>query len=128
MPSTEKRRRTGQLRWYARNRDPRGTQLVKVFDRKLRAERFLTTVEASTLTGSFTVSPHSLRHYSGACLISRGVSVVAISCWLGHSSPETTCRVHAYVKPNDELAGRAALAETMRSIAVYPLCTRQASE
>ena len=78
----------------------------------------------------FTLSPHSLRHYFGACLISRGVSVVAVSRWLGHSSPEITYRVYAYLKPEDEQAGRAALAETMRSIVpdVYPLCTREASE
>jgi integrase len=78
----------------------------------------------------FTVSPHSLRHYFGACLISRGVSVVAVSRWLGHSSPEITYRVYAYLKPDDEQAGRAALAATMRSIVpdVYPLCTREVSE
>ena len=78
----------------------------------------------------FTVSPHSLRHYFGAGLISRGVSVVAVSRWLGHSSPEITYRVYAYLKPDDELAGRAAIAETMRSIVpdVYLLCTRQGSE
>jgi integrase len=78
----------------------------------------------------FTVSPHSLRHYFGASLISRGVSVVAVSRWLGHSSPEITYRVYSYLKPDDEQAGRAALAETMRSIVpgVYPLCTRAASE
>lgn len=77
-----------------------------------------------------TVSPHSLRHYFGASLISRGVSVVAVSRWLGHSSPEITYRVYAYLKPDDEQVGRAALAETMRSVIpdVYPLCTREASE
>ena len=53
MGSIEKRARNGQLRWYARYRDPGGTQLVKVFGRKLDAERFLTTVEASKLTGSY---------------------------------------------------------------------------
>jgi integrase len=51
VASIEKRMRNGQLRWYARYRDPGGTQLVKVFGRKLDAERFLTTVEASKLTG-----------------------------------------------------------------------------
>ena len=77
-----------------------------------------------------TVYPHSLRHYFGASLISRGVSVVAVSRWLDHASPEITCRVYAYLKPHDEQAGRAALAETMRSIVpdMDPLCTREASE
>jgi integrase/recombinase XerD len=36
------------------------------------------------------VSPHSCRHYFGTSLISAGVSVVAVSRWLGHSSPEIT--------------------------------------
>ena len=53
MGSIEKRIRKGQLRWYARYRDPGGTQLVKLFGRKLDAERFLTTVEASKLTGGY---------------------------------------------------------------------------
>ena len=73
----------------------------------------------------FTVSPHSLRHHFGAALISRGVSVVAVSRWLGHSSPEITYRVYAYLRPDDEQAGRAALAATMRRVVpdVYPGCT-----
>ena len=78
----------------------------------------------------FTVSPHFLRHHFGASLISRGVSVVAVSHWLGHSRPEITYRVYAYLRPDDEVAGRAALAEGMRKIIpdVYPVCTRQAPE
>lgn len=76
----------------------------------------------------FTVSPHSLRHYFGASLISRGVSVVAVSRWLGHSSPEITYRVYAYLKPDDEAAGRVAIAKIMRCVVpdVYPLCTERA--
>lgn len=282
MASIEKCNRNGQLRWYARYRDPVGTQLVEVFDRRADPERFLTTVEASKLTGhyidvrrasiksgdvaeehrstcahalaadttrprkrsvleptplhhralvitliglglriseacgpraedvgflrrvvhvrrqrrpagatgqlktnssardipaddtvldalaerirywprrdglifsstigrpltksiaghvldhterdvGFTVSPHSLRRYFGASLISRGVSVIAASRGLGPSSPEVTYRVYACLKPDDESAGRTALAETMRSTVpdVYPLRTRQASE
>jgi hypothetical protein len=45
VASSEKRKRNGQLRWYARYRDPGGAQLVKVFARNVDAERFLTTVE-----------------------------------------------------------------------------------
>lgn len=75
----------------------------------------------------FTVSPHSLRHYFGASLISQGVSIVAVSRWLGHSSPEITYRVYAYLKPDDEAATRAALASTLAKIIpdVYPMCTRE---
>lgn len=79
---------------------------------------------------AFTVSPHSLRHHFGASLISRGVSVVAVSHWLGHSSPEITYRVYAYLRPDDEAAGRAAMAENMRKIIpdVYPMCTQTSTE
>jgi integrase len=78
----------------------------------------------------FNVSPHSLRHYFGASLISRGVSVVAVSSWLGHSSPEITYRVYAYLKPDDEQAGRDAIAKTMRQVLphVYPMCTEKGAE
>ena len=53
MPSIERRVRDGELRWYARFRDPAGAQQVKVFNRRVDAERFLTTVEASKSTGSY---------------------------------------------------------------------------
>lgn len=78
----------------------------------------------------FTVSPHSLRHYFGATLVSRGVSVVAVSRWLGHSSPEITYRVYAYLRPDDEQAGRVAMADSMRRVVpdVYPMCTREGQE
>jgi integrase len=55
------------------------------------------------------VSPHSLRHYFGSSLISRGVNVVAVSAWLGHSDPSITYRVYAYLMPSDEDAGPAAM-------------------
>ena len=46
----------------------------------------------------------------------------AVSRWLGHSSPEITYRVYAHLKPDDELAGREAIAKTMRQVIsdVYP--------
>ena len=53
MASIEKRTRNGQVRWYMRYRDPAGVQRNKTFDRKVDAERFLTTVEAAKLTGSY---------------------------------------------------------------------------
>jgi hypothetical protein len=51
MASIEKRRRAGQTRWYARYRTPDGKQCVKVFGRKVDAERYLVSVESSKLTG-----------------------------------------------------------------------------
>ena len=43
MASIEKRNRNGRSRWYVRYRDPAGRQRTKVFDRKIDAERYLTT-------------------------------------------------------------------------------------
>jgi integrase len=53
MPSIEKRTRAGQVRWYARYRDPAGQQRTKTFDRKVDAEKYLVTVEGSKLTNSY---------------------------------------------------------------------------
>ncbi len=53
MASVEKRERAGKVRWYARYRDDAGTQRVKVFDRKVDAEKHLTTVGAALLTNSY---------------------------------------------------------------------------
>lgn len=53
MSSIEKRTRNGRIRWYVRYRDPAGTQRNKIFDRKVDAERYLTTVESAKLSGSY---------------------------------------------------------------------------
>ena len=45
MASIEKRTRTGRTRWYVRYRDPGGEQRTKTFDRRVDAERYLTTIE-----------------------------------------------------------------------------------
>ena len=52
MASIEKRNRNGRSRWYVRYRDPAGRQRTKVFDRKIAAERYLTTTEAAKLSGN----------------------------------------------------------------------------
>ena len=62
MASIERRVRDGELRWYARFRDPAGAQKVKVFTRRVDAERFLTTVEASKLTGSYIDAKRAVHH------------------------------------------------------------------
>ena len=77
---------------------------------------------------ALVISPHSLRHYFGSSLISEGVSVVAVSRWLGHSSPEITWRVYSYLMPNDDQVGRAAMAKNLSKIIpdVYRMCTETA--
>lgn len=77
------------------------------------------------------LDPHILRpssrHHFGAGLISR---VVAVAHWQGHSSLEITYRVYAYLRPDDEGAGRAAMAASMRKIIpdVYRMCTQTSTE
>ncbi|ABN42259.1 gp55 [Sodalis phage phiSG1] len=40
---------------------------------------------------------HSLRHYAVSVWVERGVSLVQISQWLGHASPEVTLRTYAHL-------------------------------
>lgn len=53
MASVERRTRNGRARWYVRYRDLGGEQRTKTFDRRVDAERYLTTIESSKLTGSY---------------------------------------------------------------------------
>lgn len=53
MSSVERRSRDGRLVWRAHYRTPDGKQRNRTFIRKVDAERFLTTVEGSKLTGSY---------------------------------------------------------------------------
>ncbi len=53
MASIEKRVRDGKVTWQARWRDPSDAQRKRTFPRRVDAERFLTGVEASKLTGSY---------------------------------------------------------------------------
>ena len=53
MSSIEKRSRNGRVRWYVRYRDPVGKQRNKAFDRKIDAERYLTTIESAKLSGTY---------------------------------------------------------------------------
>lgn len=59
-------------RWRARYRDPEGRERAKHFDRKVDAERFLTTIESSKLRGMYvdpadmtTVSEYARRWVAG---------------------------------------------------------------
>lgn len=53
MASIQDRGRGVAKRWQARWRDPRGRQRSKAFERKIDAQRFLTTVESAKLTGGY---------------------------------------------------------------------------
>jgi hypothetical protein len=60
MASIEKRTRNGRLRYYVRYRDPSGRQTVKVFDRKVDADRYLISVENAKSPAA--TSTHAERH------------------------------------------------------------------
>jgi hypothetical protein len=51
MSQPEKRARNGKVRWYARHYDPSGKRHTKVFDTKAEADRWLTSVGMSMITG-----------------------------------------------------------------------------
>jgi integrase len=53
MASVEKRVRDGAATWLARWRDPDGRQRKRTFARKLDADRFLVSIEADRLRGSY---------------------------------------------------------------------------
>jgi hypothetical protein len=55
MASIEKRQQTagGKITWRAHYRDPTGKQRSKSFDRKVDAQRFLTTVESAKLASAY---------------------------------------------------------------------------
>ena len=53
MASIEKRTRNGRTRWYTRYRDPSGTQRTRTFDRKVDAQRHLTSVESAKQAGVY---------------------------------------------------------------------------
>lgn len=53
MASIEKRTRDGKVTWQARWRDPDGCQRKRTFGRRTDAERYLTSVSARLLDGSY---------------------------------------------------------------------------
>lgn len=53
MASIEKRTRDGDVSWLARWRDPEGRQRKRSFPRKTDADRFLVTVSADLLRGTY---------------------------------------------------------------------------
>jgi hypothetical protein len=65
MSEPERRIRNGKVRWYARYYDPSGNRHTKVFDTKAEADRFLTRVGMSKITGSY-VDPNRSKLTVGA--------------------------------------------------------------
>lgn len=55
-------------------------------------------------------SPHHLRHYYGASLVSAGVPIPQVAKQMGHANPQVTMRVYAYAMKDDAEKGRTAVA------------------
>lgn len=53
MASVERRVRNGEVRWYARWRDPEGRQRSKTFRRRVDADRFVTRIAADVYGGAY---------------------------------------------------------------------------
>ena len=98
-----RRRADGSLAGEHLWTDPNGRRLLRtVVDSEVRR------IERHT---GLTFSPHHLRHYYGASLISHGVPIPQVSKQMGHAGPQVTMRVYAYAMTDDAAKGRAAAAE-----------------
>lgn len=53
MAHIQRRRRGGRTRWIARTLTPDGRERTRTFDRRIDAERWITSVEASKLAGTY---------------------------------------------------------------------------
>lgn len=58
---------------------------------------------------------HQLRHTFASTLLSRGVSVKAVSSWLGHANPAVTLQVYAHLMPDDPDVARRVLDDVFSS-------------
>jgi integrase len=96
-----RRRSDGSLEGRHLWTDPAGRRLLRtVVDSEVRR------IERRT---GLTFSPHHLRHYYGASLISAGVPVPQVAKQMGHASPQVTMRVYAYAMTDDAAKGRDAV-------------------
>src|SRR5207245_9070485 len=63
-----------------------------------------------------TLTWHDLRRTTGSLLLRRGMNIVYVSRYLGHSSPEVTLRV--YAKLLDSIEQDAQAAQVMEGVAL----------
>ncbi|MBL3804216.1 tyrosine-type recombinase/integrase [Streptomyces sp. BRB081] len=52
---------------------------------------------------------HALRHTFASAQLDAGESVVSVSKWMGHSSPEITLKIYAHFMPEADGRGRAIM-------------------
>lgn len=115
-----RRRGDGSLERTNLWEDPKGRRLLRtVVDTEVRRIERRTGIE---------FSPHHLRHYYGASLISAGVPIPQVSKQMGHASPQVTMRVYAYAMTDDAAKGRAAASEVaLLSAPCAPVVNRKAA-
>lgn len=97
MGSVERRRHDGTTSWTARRRDPNGRQRKKAFARRVDAERFLSTITADVVRGTY-VDPHdptTFREYAEAWRESQ------LHRPTTRAHVETNLRRHAYPRFGD---------------------------
>ncbi len=63
-----------------------------------------------TAAGLPDTTYHALRHTFASTLLANGVSVKAVSKWLGHADAAVTLKTYAHVMPDDDDRGRAVIA------------------
>jgi len=57
---------------------------------------------------------HALRHYYASALLEAGVSIRAVSEYLGHADPGFTLRVYAHLMPTSDERARQAMDLALR--------------
>jgi integrase len=70
---------------------------------------------------------HDLRHTFASMLLSNGVSIAAVSGWLGQGSATVTLSTYAHMMPVDEDRARGVIAAAFRA-RVSPACHEAAAE
>lgn len=67
------------------------------------------SVRLDAARGAEMTDTHALRHLYASLMLSAGVSVVAVSQWLGHANPTITLRVYGHFMPGDDERARSAV-------------------
>ena len=57
--------------------------------------------EAIIDAGLHRLTMHGLRHSCASLLVSEGVSIAAVSAYLGHENVEETLNTYSHLMPND---------------------------
>jgi integrase len=57
---------------------------------------------------------HALRHYYASALLEAGVSIRAVSEYLGHADPGFTLRIYAHLMPTSDERARQAMDLALR--------------